>query len=242
MATAEAGLELPIGLTEQRFMQQLARIEARAIKSARSSQQAFVAANDNIGRSFGNMSRQSTAQLQNVSYQLQDIFVQISSGTSASRALGQQLPQLLSGFGAMGAVLGLVASAAIPLAANFLGAKDEAGKLDEAIKGLNSSLNAYFDAVESANVPTADLVEKYGLAAGAAQQLLQQLAQLSKLDAVSGVRSAVSAVAKELDDVTERVARYQQVLQQGYGPEDAAALRQVRAIKEEYGLTIDQAI
>ena len=37
MAEEEAGLELPIGLTEQKFLQQLARIEAKAIKSAQLS-------------------------------------------------------------------------------------------------------------------------------------------------------------------------------------------------------------
>ena len=119
MATSDAGLELPIGLTEQKFMQQLARIEARAIKTANRSQQGFVSGNKAIGEPFGQMSRQSTAALQNVSFQLQDIFVQISSGQGVSRALGQQLPQLLSGFGAMGAAMGLAASLAIPLAASL---------------------------------------------------------------------------------------------------------------------------
>lgn len=86
---AEAGLELPIGLTEQKFLQQLARIEARSIKTAKASEQAFVKANAGIIRSTAGMSNQTRAQIQNVSYQLQDVFVQIAGGTSATRALSQ---------------------------------------------------------------------------------------------------------------------------------------------------------
>jgi len=43
--------------------------------------------------------------LRNVGYQVQDFSVQMAAGTSATQALAQQLPQLLSGFGTMGVVL-----------------------------------------------------------------------------------------------------------------------------------------
>ena len=54
--------------------------------------------------------------MQNVGYQVQDLAVQIGSGTSAFRALGQQLPQLLSGFGPLGITLGTISAVALPLA------------------------------------------------------------------------------------------------------------------------------
>ena len=95
MAEAEAGLELPIGLTEQKFLQQLARIEAKAIKSAQRAERGFVQGNQQIAKSFDGMSRRATGNLQSVSFQLQDIFVQIAGGQGVTRALGQQLPQLL---------------------------------------------------------------------------------------------------------------------------------------------------
>lgn len=240
MATAEAGLELPIGLTEQRFMQQLARIEARAIKSARSSQQAFVAANDNIGRSFGNMSRQATAQLQNVSFQLQDILVQVAGGQGLGRALGQQLPQLLGGFGALGAVLGVVAGAGIGLASMFMGTEEEAKKLDDKIKELNASLETYQGAVEAANTPTSELVEKYGLAAGAAQQLLEQLAQLAKLDAASTLRSTASAIAAEFQGLADLVATIDAEQALGLGDSGLVAAA-VDQLNTKFGLTVEQA-
>ncbi|TGN58602.1 hypothetical protein E4L95_12390 [Paracoccus liaowanqingii] len=242
MAEAEAGLELPIGLTEQKFMQQLARIEAKAIGAARKAEQGFVKSNAQIGKSFGGMSGQAKSGLQNVSYQLQDIFVQIQGGQGTVRALSQQLPQLLSGFGLVGGALGLVAAAGIPLVASFFDAGEEAKELDVAVKDLSSALSSYNDAVSAANVPTSELIEKYGLAAGAARAFLEQLAQISQVDAAQAFQASGDALNAALDGLTDRVQRYQDVIAQGYGPEDAAAERQVKRIRDEFGLTIGQAI
>lgn len=57
-------------------------------------------------------------QLQNAAFQAGDFFVQLASGTSAARAAAQQLPQLLGGFGVVGAVAGAAAAglgALVPL-------------------------------------------------------------------------------------------------------------------------------
>lgn len=240
MATAEAGLELPIGLTEQRFMQQLARIEARAIKSARNSQQSFVAANDSIGRSFGNMSRQATAQLQNVSFQLQDILVQVAGGQGLGRALGQQLPQLLGGFGALGAVLGVVAGAGIGLASMFMSSGKEAETLDDKIKELNASLKSYYDAVQAANVSTTDLVEKYGAAAGSAQRLLEQLAQIAKLDAASKMRESAASIADIFGDLPQ-LLRLIDAEMQAAGEGGTVLATYYEELQRQFGLTIEQA-
>ncbi|MCU0903057.1 MAG: hypothetical protein MUE83_04190 [Tabrizicola sp.] len=80
-------------------------------------------------RSFGALDRgaRSSGQgLQNVGFQVQDFAVQVAGGTDASRALAQQLPQLLSGFGLLGVVLGTTAAVAVPLFAAFgLGSDEE---------------------------------------------------------------------------------------------------------------------
>ena len=250
MAEAEAGLELPIGLTEQKFLQQLARIESRAIKSAQRSEKAFVQGNAQIGKSFGTMSGQAKNSLQNVSFQLQDIFVQIQGGQGATRALSQQLPQLLSGFGLVGSALGLVAAAGIPLVASFFSSGEEAKKLDEVMKDLSQSLADYQAAVTDAATPTDDLVEKYGRAAGAAQILLQQLSQLAKLDAASTIRASGVAIGESLGGAIDALNRFE-AAQSALAPEDflnegtaaAAAMQaQVDKLRDEFGLTVDQAI
>ncbi|WP_411838570.1 hypothetical protein [Paracoccus sp. ME4] len=240
MAQAEAGLELPIGLTEQKFLQQLARIEARAVRSAQRQQKAFVDSNQQITRSFGQMSGQARGQIQNVSFQLQDLFVQIGAGTSATQALGQQLPQLLGGFGALGAVFGTVAAFAIPLAGAFLASGEGAKSLDDAVSDLTSAISDYESAVEAANVPTGVLIEKYGLAAGAARGLLEQLAQMARLDA----GAAVAAGATAIDDAFQGVGRTLfaldlQLAEFGPGTAEVAAI--VDTLKQEFGLTVDQA-
>ena len=192
MAEAEAGLELPIGLTEQKFVQQLARIEARAIKAAKSAEQGFVRGNQAVANSFSRMSGAARGNLQNVSYQLQDIFVQISSGQDAARALGQQMPQLLSGFGALGAVLGLVASAAIPLAANFFATEDAAKALGDSIKSLNAAVDEYNRAAKDADASAAELVSRFGSVTAQAQDLYDRIARLKYIDAVDAVGAAIT--------------------------------------------------
>lgn len=244
MAEAEAGLDLPIGLTEQKFLQQLARIEAKAIKSAQRSEKAFVQGNQQIGRSFGTMSGQAKAGLQNVSYQLQDIFVQIQGGQGATRALSQQLPQLFSGFGLLGSAIGLVAAAGIPLAASFFSSGEEAKELDDAIKGLNTALTDYYDAAKLANISTDDLVSKYGVAAVAAQSLLNQLAQIAKIEAGSALADQARSLADEFGSLITRVEQFGKVADTDLGALDPAleiATRRLQAVSDQFGLTIPQA-
>jgi len=89
------------------------------------------AANENAtafnqaSRTVGNHSRQLSRQVrgnnafgrsvQNMSFQVGDFATQVGAGTSASVALGQQLPQLLGGFGILGAAMGAVVAIGVPL-------------------------------------------------------------------------------------------------------------------------------
>jgi hypothetical protein len=101
----------------------------KGLKAIQEESQKVTAANVKMGTGF-----------QNVGYQVQDLAVQISSGTSAFRALAQQAPQLLSGFGPVGITLGTVAAVALPLAGamfNLGDATQTAGeKADEAADKL----------------------------------------------------------------------------------------------------------
>lgn len=81
-------------------------VDRMATVTRRAGQQMARAVNDNnrFGRS-----------IQNASFQLGDFATQVGAGTSASIALGQQLPQLLGGFGVLGAVLGAVVAIGVPM-------------------------------------------------------------------------------------------------------------------------------
>lgn len=72
-----------------------------------------------IQRTGGRVSGAFTRNIQNAAFQMGDFATQVGAGTSASVALGQQLPQLLGGFGVLGAVLGAVAAIAVPLTRAF---------------------------------------------------------------------------------------------------------------------------
>lgn len=83
-------------------------------------------ANDN----FRKASRGSGAfgrAVQNASFQVGDFATQVGAGTSASIALGQQLPQLIGGFGILGAAIGAVVAISVPLA-RVLGDIQKGGK------------------------------------------------------------------------------------------------------------------
>lgn len=92
------------------------------------------------------------AAVQNTAFQVGDFAVQVAAGTDASRALAQQLPQLLGGFGVAGAVLGAVAAIAAPLAANFLFAAEEIKKIDAvSLDQVRSRLSELKDLQEQYN-------------------------------------------------------------------------------------------
>lgn len=106
----------------QRFMSQTQAFQKEMAKFSQPMMQA--AANSN----------RFASTIQNLSFQVQDFAVQVASGTSVTRAFGQQAPQLLSGFGVLGAVLGTVVAIAVPLAGHFLASADAMGALGGAIQ------------------------------------------------------------------------------------------------------------
>lgn len=199
MANEEAGLELPIGLTEQKFLQQLARIEARAIKSSNGMAKQFVQSNAQIGKSFTGMSGQARAGLQNVGFQMQDMIVQIQGGQGAVRALSQQLPQLLGGFGALGAILGTVAAIAVPVGAALftLGqgseeAADQAEQFDKALQSAQAALDDFNNTINTKALGSIDaLIQKYGVADDAVKALEDRMRAAFKADAFEGFQSAI---------------------------------------------------
>lgn len=89
---------------------------------------------------------------QSVGRQFQDMVVQIQGGQSAFVAIGQQVPQLLDGFGPAGAITGLVialsAAVAGPLYNSMNQASTASDRLKDATKGLNDIITETDDGVE----------------------------------------------------------------------------------------------
>ena len=139
---------------------------------------------------MGGVSRQTRAQIQNTAFQLQDIAVQLEMGTSVSRTLSQQLPQLAGGFGAVGAVVGVLAGVGIPLLAlAFSGAGDDAKTLQEImedLKGTTSDLNTELQLLKTGLVSAEELAVFNQIKKVEAERL-ETLAKISKLE---GIQSA----------------------------------------------------
>lgn len=235
MAKVEARLTKMANGIEKSAGSQLKRVDASAAQTAANLSR-MVGEMDKTGR----MSGQMTAQIQNAAFQFQDLVVQISSGTSATRALGQQLPQLLGGFGAMGAVLGLVAAVALPLGASLLGVGDSADTLTKKMEALEKAVSDYRSAVDAAKAPTADLVEQYGFAAGAARELLEELSRLARLEAVETLQGSIKSLDSGLGGIKSLLDTID--AEKALGLDDSGLVAaSVEQLKKEYGLTVEQA-
>ncbi|SEU03325.1 hypothetical protein [Paracoccus homiensis] len=178
--------------------------------------------------------------IQNVAYQVGDFATQVGAGTSASVALGQQLPQLLGGFGALGAVMGAVVAIGVPLAAAFIGAGEGAGTLKERMDALNGAIRDYEEAIENANLTTSELVAKYGAATGAAREFLAALVEISQVESFQSLDAQMASLATRFGDLASVSADAIRGLQ---GP--AAYADQIDAfndLKNGLGLSTNQAI
>jgi len=128
------------------------------------------------------------SQVQNASFQLGDFAVQVGAGTSASVALAQQLPQLLGGFGVLGAVLGAVVAIAVPVATAFFNIGDEAKDLDDRLSDLEDALANVEDAMALTGGTDA-LVERYGKATTAVRELARAMTETAAAQALASARA-----------------------------------------------------
>lgn len=155
------------------------------------SEQAF----NRVERGSGKMGR----TMQNVGFQVGDFAVQVGNGTSATVALAQQLPQLLGGFGALGAVLGAVIAIGVPLASYFLGINLKAKSADEAVRDLADSISRLKD--QQATYSTEGIqayIEKYGELNAEVLLLIQRQNDFAKGEALRSAKEAVTALQDEI--------------------------------------------
>jgi hypothetical protein len=144
-------------------------------------------------QSLGNMSRQTGANLQNAGYQVSDFFVQIAGGTQPSRALAQQLPQLLQGFGLIGVAASVLVAALPSLFSLFGSGATDAETLQKELDGLKAATDAYSSAAEAALEPMDKLIAKYGDLADNVREARLQQAELARGDAMRALQSTLGA-------------------------------------------------
>lgn len=161
-----------MSLPDLRFRMSATDAEARrALTRARQDVRDLGAEARRTSRSVENFSRRITTStgrtrnmslgVRNAAFQFQDLAVQIGSGQRASVALAQQLPQLLGGFGTLGAVLGVVVGVALPLRTAMQGlAADgqDVTKVFGTLQPVAQSISAAMETMKTAAVEFAELV------------------------------------------------------------------------------------
>lgn len=165
------------------------------------------------GTGLANIARISgagRAALQNTSFQLGDMAVQLAAGTRPAQVMAQQLPQLLGGFGMMGGALGVVmpllgtlAAIGIPVAMALGAMGDGAADAEERTKALAKTLEdaqAALDRARAAAERHGDeglgaMVQRYGQVGAAVQDLVARLDQLERQEAQVKVDAALDEAA-----------------------------------------------
>lgn len=198
--SVEDALVVRMEASLRKFERQMEAGRKAAEKSAMGAEKAWkrggqqIAANANHASTgllrMTNVSRQGRFVLQNTANQIGDIAIQAEMGTDAFRIMGQQVPQILGGFGALSGVLGVlgplmgtVAALAFPLASVLLrtGEDSEEGakKVDTFTKSLEAT-SAAISRAQSAigNMSQKEMEEVYGDLTEKVKSLVKELADI----------------------------------------------------------------
>lgn len=133
--------------------------------------------------------------------QLSQVAQQASATGNFVQALAIQLPDMAMGFGAVGIAAGIVASVALPaLASAMLGGSTAAQELQAAMSDMDEAVSNFTEAVSAANVPTEELIEKYGRLESVAQRALQAMAAVDQVEAINAINASI---AESLGLITE---------------------------------------
>jgi hypothetical protein len=143
---------------------------------------------------LGSVSTTTRSRIQQTSFQLQDIIVQLQGGTKASTALSQQLPQMAGAFGAVGAAIGVGVALGIPAVALAMNAlKGESEDLEARMENLADLSDALSGNLDTLSLSVAELGEKYGDAAIRVQEfaIFQSQLRIAELTAALAAQSEV---------------------------------------------------
>jgi len=149
---------------------------------------------------LGNVSGGTRAKIQNTAFQLQDITVQLQNNTRASTVLAQQLPQLLGGFGAVGAVAGVLAGVTIPLvSAAINAAKGSSEDYETALETLGEALENTSGLVELLTGDADALTEAFGSNREEFRELLSVYREVGIRELADQARELTVALAGNYD-------------------------------------------
>lgn len=215
------------GLINQRqannAIEEAGREYERAAKQAAaltSAQTRVAATSGRLGGAFSslnNVSRDTRNRIQNVNFQLQDIAVQLASGTSAATTFAQQIPQLASVFGTLGTIIGTGAAIAIPLVSlAMVNAGEKSVTLEKQIDNLASAVDEFVESNERSKESVSELAEEFGNYADNIQAVIARRSELNQVDAEVQLANVVAQLAETFGDFQEVVDDTGQTIRSGY--------------------------
>lgn len=148
------------------------------------------------GRAFGAAGQ----GIQNASFQVADFATQVQSGTDVTRALSQQLPQLLGGFGALGAAIGAGVAIFGPYIGSLIDLGERTKTVEQATKDATDAMDRMETSQAALNISVAELREKYGAFATEISSVNAALAELDKREAFKAIQVGLGAVLSNLQE------------------------------------------
>ena len=212
---------------------QIQSVEAPLV-GATNKFKAFEKASLTTGGAFRNI----RAPIQNAAFQIQDIAVQLTMGTNSALVLAQQLPQLVSGFGAVGAVIGGVVAVGAGLAMAFQKGAKQAQTIRQNIESLEQTTSTLESTMRLATGSVEDLRKKFGEAAEDVRQLNIETLKLQTQDAMDAFNASISETPKILSRLSapiRDVGNQLKVLDMGQS--ERFLNQRMQAIQKELGLT-----
>lgn len=200
------------------------------------AQRQTAALNQNVAKSFSGSSYAMT----NFSYQVQDMIVQVASGTDFLRAFAQQAPQALGAFGfsgklaLWGSIGGTVVAGLAAIVPLLLKTGDSAKEAEKRMESLADAVSKYNDLAEKTNMSTTDLVGAFGRFANVRSSFNQSLADIAKSDALDKLEVAVDGFATKYGDLSNKVVYANGYMMKSW--EDTAY-----KIRKDLGITDGQA-
>lgn len=181
----------------------------------------------------------------NVSYQVQDMAVQLSMGTDFMRTMSMQLPQLLGSFGLWGAAIGAVVAVGGALAPMLMATTEKAKDMDDALRGLAAAQSAYTDASELSQTSLLQLSKEFGSGAATAREMYSVLRDITLLNLQTKFSEASAGMTSAFQTLRDWLGIYQQGVTALKAGEQEGGTFRIReataALNQELGLTIKQA-
>lgn len=170
--------------------------------------------------------------LRNMTFQLQDIIVQMNMGTRMSTIMAQQLPQLGASFGAVGLIVFSVVGALAAVAPLFLGVSEKSQTLSESMDDLTESTSDYLSALKSTAQDLDNIRAKFGTMTQSAQAAFVIMAQLKKLDALSSLSKTITKISEKVSNFSDVMDLIAIKMPKAYEATTEAGKKTLRSIDE----------